>query len=388
MRLGINGWRIHGQRTGVGRYLLNVVKHWTPDVIAGQFDEINFYTPQPIDREQIPLPENIRVRVLPPHWRMLIWENLRLAPTATDDVLFCPSYSRPLLARGKTVVTTFEATLHLYPQYYSLSARLFYDRLYGWSARHAALVVTTTETARRDVARSYHVPESRIRPVPLAPAEIFRALSDDPRVEATRARYLGTTAPFFLFVGKLTVRRNLPALLTAFAEFKRRTSLPHKLLIVGLNSINLNLVKLAAELGISQDFNHVEYVSDEDLILLYNAAQAFIMPYSYEALSLTALEAQATGTPVITVDIPGLREMTGGFALLISKPEVEEIVEAMSRLASDPALRNDLREKGLTHARRFSWERCSAETLAVLAEAAQVSAARVLSTRQRSDRSA
>jgi len=42
MKLGINGWRIHGQRTGVGRYLLNVVKNWTPEMVAGRFDEINF----------------------------------------------------------------------------------------------------------------------------------------------------------------------------------------------------------------------------------------------------------------------------------------------------------------------------------------------------------
>nr|MBA2524503.1 hypothetical protein [Pyrinomonadaceae bacterium] len=64
MKLGINGWRIHGQRTGVGRYLLNVVKNWTPEMVAGRFDEINFYTPKPIDRMEISLPENFRERVL------------------------------------------------------------------------------------------------------------------------------------------------------------------------------------------------------------------------------------------------------------------------------------------------------------------------------------
>jgi alpha-1,3-rhamnosyl/mannosyltransferase len=98
------------------------------------------------------------------------------------------------------------------------------------------------------------------------------------------------------------------------------------------------------------------------------------MPYIYEAVSLTALEAQATGTPVICTNTPGLRETTGGAAILMTKAEVPEMVEAMSRLAGDPALRRELAEKGLAHAQRFSWQRCSAETLAVLEEAAHLSA--------------
>ena len=369
MRLGVNGWRIHGRRTGVARVLLNVVKHWTPDAVDGRFDEITFYTPRPIDRREIPLPEAVRERVLRPAWPMLVWENLRLGPVAADDVLFCPSYSRPLLARGKTVVAMFEATLRLHPQFYPLAARLVYARLYGWSVRHATLVITATEAAREDIARSYGVPLGRIRVVPLAPAEVFTPLPGDRRVAEARERYLGASTPFFLFVGKLTARRNVPKLMEAFAELKRRTSVPHKLLVIGLNTTGLGLDELATALGIRGDFRHVEHVPDDDLNLLYNGAEAFVMPYSYEAVSLTALEAQATGTPVITVETPGLRETTGGAALLMSKAEVPELVEALGRLADDAPLRRELAERGLAHARRFSWERCSAETLAVLAEA-------------------
>ena len=57
MRLGINGWRIHGHRTGVGRYLLNTVKCWTPEFTRGTFDEFRFYSHLPLDRTQIPIPE-------------------------------------------------------------------------------------------------------------------------------------------------------------------------------------------------------------------------------------------------------------------------------------------------------------------------------------------
>lgn len=372
MKLGINGWRIHGRRTGIGRYLLNIVKHWTADAVDRRFNEINFYTPLPVNRAEIPLPENIRERIVGPNWRMLVWENLRFAPSAADDVLFCPSYSRPIFARGSTVVAMFDATPHLFPELYPPSTRLFYDRLYGWSVRHATLVITGSQTARDDIVRCYGVDHSRIRVVPLAPAEIFKPLRGDPSVSAAVARYLGSPVRYFLFVGKLTARRNVPKLMAGFAELKRRQAVPHKLLVIGLNTTGLNLSEMARELGIANDFRHCDYVSDEDLNLLYNGAEGFVMPYTYEAVSLTALEAQATGTPVIAADTPGLRETTNQIALLLRQVEVREVADGLSRLVNDEDLRRELSEKGLAHAQRFSWRRSAAETLEILEEAGRL----------------
>ncbi len=380
MRLGINGWRIHGQRTGVFRYLLNVVKHWTPDITAGSFEDIIFYAPAPIDRDEIALPKNINEHVLRSDWPMLVWENLRLAPVASDDVLFCPSYSRPLATRGKTVVTTHDAISQLYPWLFPLSVRLFYNQLYGWSARHATLVITDSEAGRRDINGCWGVPLERIRVVYLAPDERFKPLLDDPQRNRVRSRYVESGAPFFLFVGKLSGRRNIPLLLEAFGEFKRRTSFPHQLVMIGLNIHDMKLAPLIERLGLSNDLKHWPYVSDDDLNSLYNAADIFISPSEYETVSLPVLEAQATGTAVICIDTEGMREITGAAALLIPKLNVRELAEAMSRLAGDAALRRQLAADGIINARRFSWQRCSAETLAVLKEAATLSSPPARST--------
>jgi alpha-1,3-rhamnosyl/mannosyltransferase len=370
VRLGVNGWRIHGSRTGVGRYLFNVVRHWTADAGSGRIDAITFYTPRPVDRKATPLPENIRERVVGPAWPMLAWENLRLAPIARDDLLFCPSYSRPLWTQARTVVVTHEAMLPQYPSLYPLATRLIHARLYGWSARRATLVITSCEAARRDVARWYGVPPSRIRVVYMAPAEVFRPRPGDPRAAQARERYVGSAAPFFLFVGKLVTRdRSVPRLLEAFAVLKQREGLPHQLVVVGLNGRS-RLAPLATRLGIADKVRFLDYVSDEDLSRLYNAAQALVLPSPIETLSLPVMEAQAAGLPVICADTPGLRDITGGAALLLPGTDPPAMVEAMARLAADPGLREGLATRGLTHARRFSWQRCSAETLAVLEEAA------------------
>jgi glycosyltransferase involved in cell wall biosynthesis len=369
VRLGVNGWRLHGHRTGIGRYLFNVVRHWTAEAGSGATDRITLYSPRPIDHQDTPLPGNIRERVIGPAWPMLVWENLCLAPAARDDVLFCPSYSRPLCPRARTVVATHEAMLPRYPDLYPLSARIFYRWLYGWSARRATLVITSCEAARQDIARYYRVPLARIRVVYMAPAEVFRPRPDATAVGEARARYARSSA-FFLFVGKLLFRdRNVPRLLEAFAALKRQTVLPHRLVIVGLGT-QTRLAPVVARLGIAADVIFLDYIPDEDLSLLYNAADAFILPSPIETLSLPVMEAQAAGTPVICADTPGLREITGGAALLMPKMDASAMAEAMVRLAGDSALRRDLAARGRAAVSRFSWRRCAAETLAVLEEAA------------------
>ncbi|MGH9967695.1 MAG: glycosyltransferase family 4 protein [Pyrinomonadaceae bacterium] len=306
---------------------------------------------------------------------MLVWENLRLGPVADDDVVFHPSFSRPFAARGKTVVSLHEASYFLYPELFPKSVPLFYNRLYAWSGRHATLVVVGSEDSKKDIARYCRIPLSRIRVAYMAPAEFFKPVKKDPQIEAVRERFIGSAnTPFFLTVGKMSGRRDFPRLLDAFAEFKRRSSLPHKLLMVGLNIHNVDIAGLIEKLGIKDDVLSPGYITDEELNLIYNAAEAFISPSVYETICLPVMEAQAAGLPVICIDTPGMRETTADAALLISKLEVDELVEAMSRMAEDAALRRELVETGLVSSKRFSWQKCAADVLAILTEAAQMPA--------------
>jgi len=323
-----------------------------------------------VDRGEVPLPEGVRERVIASSLPMLVWENLRLPLAARDDVLFCPSYARPMLAPRRTVVTTHDAVLHLHPELFPFAARVFYDRLYGWSARHATLVLTSSEAARQDIASCYGVPPSRIRVAHLAPAETFRPQRAEAGSDEAVARLLGSQAPFFLFVGKMSGRRSIPLLIEAFAEFKRRSAPAHKLLLVGPRPESLDLPGIAGRLGVADHVVHRGYVSDRELVLLYNAAVAFVSPSIYETVSLPVLEAQASGTPVVCVDSAGMREITGGAAVFMKRTDVPELSAALLRLAGDGALRAELRERGLERAARFSWRRCAADTMAALAEAA------------------
>lgn len=369
MRLGINGWRLCGPRTGVRRYLLNLLLHWTAPASAG-FTHATLYTPSPIDRRSLGLPPAIRDVTLAPAMRMLPWENLRLGPWTSDDVLFCPSFSRPLVTRGRTVVATHDMVYRVRPELFPRS-NAFYSRLYEWSDRHATLVITDAEAVKEEIVHYCRVPAEKVRVTYLAPAELFTPVEQTAAtLSALRQRWVGADVPYLLFVGKITGRRSLPMLLDGFAEFRRRVRSEHRLLLIGPGTESAMLKMQARQLGLETCVRHAGFVPDDQLNAVYNAATALVSAGVYETSSLPVMEAQAAGLPVICFRNPGMVEITDGAASMYDRPEAAPLADAMLAVAEDDGYRTELSRRGLVSARRFSWARCARETLDILREAA------------------
>jgi glycosyltransferase involved in cell wall biosynthesis len=374
VNLAINGWRAQGNLTGVPRYLLNVVRRWTPERLAAHgFDATTFYTGHRADRGELRVPDNIALRMLLSDRPMLVWENTRFARAAGEDVAFHPSFSIPFWRRGKTVVTTHEIIAVLHPDHFPANQR-YYNQLYRWSALNATRVITDSEIARDDIVREWGVAPEKIRAVRLAPDDVFGPRDGDPAVHDAHVRYVGDETPFFLSVGKLGGRRNVPLLLEAYAEYVRRCGdgrTPNRLVLIGKDTQGIGIPERTRELGLTEHLVHHTFISDEDLILLYNAAQVYVTPAVYEPVSLPVPEAQKSGTPILAFDNEGLRELTGDSAVLVPRIDARSMAEGMERIAGDEALRARLSEEGMRRVAPFTWERTAEEHLEVLAEAAR-----------------
>lgn len=371
MHIGVNARRLEGQRFGVARYIEYMLKFWNRMLLPEE--RVTVFVRSPFDPAELDLSAQFAVEELKPTLTGTTWENLILPSQAErTDVLFCPSYTAPL--RGSTPLVVVTHSLNELGPSADMSWRTrAYEALYRLSARRARRVIVPAMAIAELMPEHYGVPRALIDVVPLGvDVETFRPVDDPQLLRATRRRYLGADLPFILFVGKMSRRRNIPGLLTAFATLKRRAGVPHKLLLFGPNHEGLPLERLIEELGISDDVVQTDgrVATHAELVAVYASADAFVHPTMVDTTSLPILEAFSTGLPVVTTAGSGIEAHVGQAALLSDDPSAESIAAALERVLADQPLRTLLRTRGFEHARRFSWESTARQTLDVLRQVA------------------
>lgn len=373
MQIGVDARRIEGQPTGVGRYLINLLREWrisesneryhlffSRHCTAYPFLAQDSFIQHVLDRKVI---SNIKT----------LWEQaylpLHLARVPLD-VFFSPHYFLPFWLSAPAVVTIHDISYTTLPQEYPLAGRLKYHFCSSWSARHCRTVITTSEFSKREIIKYYEIPESKIAVIPLAVETAFKPLVKSQSIEEIRTKY-GLFGPFFFYIGTIFPRRNVPNLLKSFKQViqKHRDC---KLLLIGENHLipKRNFTRLIVELGLSDHVIWHPYVPEQDLVPLYCAAQALVYPSSYEGFGLPVLEAMACGTPVITTRCASLPEVAGEAGLFVNPQDLNELGDAMIRLLEDKDLRIRLREKGIQQASTFSWSKTAQETLEVIRKVA------------------
>lgn len=365
MRLGIDGQRLHGQRLGIGRYIEYLVQCWgeqkRPD------DQITLFL-RGAGPHDFPSSNGVRLAPLAPALTGQLWQNLVLGRhLSTLDVLFCPSYTVPVTRRGRFVVATHsveEAVPGSLPWHYHYT----YAPLFRTSARRASCVIVPSALVRDQVREVYGVPDEQIVVVPQGADERFRPSTSPEADRRARVRFVGTDRPYLVFVGKLSARRCIPLLIEAFSLLVREDRIPHALLLLGPNHLNLPIREDAERLGVADRVvqDDGRFADHAELVSAYTAADAYVSASAYEGFSITMVEAMACGTPIVAMRRGAVPEVTGDAAVLVEDHTAEALADAMRRVLRDGELRATLRRRSLERAAQFRWSDIARRTLAVI----------------------
>jgi glycosyltransferase involved in cell wall biosynthesis len=224
--------------------------------------------------------------------------------------------------------------------------------------KRAAHIIAVSQNTKHDLVRYLKVPEDKVSVVYNGvDHNIFKPCPKKPIDE-----------PYILYVGSERPRKNLPRLLQAFSKI--RADFPSlKLLKVGSPGRSYEFRKQTLRevesLRIGDDVTFVDHIPEDDLPYYYSCASLLAYPSLYEGFGLPPLEAMACGCPVVTSNISSLPEVVGDAASMIDPYSVDALAKAMAEILVNVRLRGEMVERGLTRAKRFSWERTAEETLKV-----------------------
>ena len=170
----------------------------------------------------------------------------------------------------------------------------------------------------------------------------------------------GIRHPFLLYTGGADERKNLPRLINAYAALPVSLRDCHQMVFAGkMPNGNIAFLKSVAQLaGLKdEDIQFTGYVTDEELVHLYNLCRLYIFPSWHEGFGLPALEAMACGAPVIAANSSSLPEVIGWLEALFDPYDVTAISLKIARALEDEEFRSQLIRNGIKQAKRFSWDK-------------------------------
>lgn len=328
LTIAVDARELAGHVTGVGTYLLNLVRLWLPreDV------RISLISHQELSPEVLALPGIGRANRVVRSGSIggTLWEQLVLPGSATRamaDVLFAPGYSAPLATSLPTVVTIHDVSFAAHPEWFRPLERRRRNFITPRSARRAKAVVTISEFSAREIETRLDVPRDRIHVIP--PGAPARDAAPIP---------VASREPLVVFVGSIFNRRHLPDLIAAFALAVREVP-GARLLIAGANR-TFPPQDLHALIGASGAAAHITWLESPPTARIADALSrasvgAFLS--EYEGFALTPFEALAHAVPSVMLDTPVAREVYGDAAVYVRRGDVAGTAAELVRLLRDEA---------------------------------------------------
>jgi glycosyltransferase involved in cell wall biosynthesis len=284
--------------------------------------------------------------------QLLLPRNLRRRRAALVHV---PNCFLPLRRPCPGVVTIHDLAFEAWPQDFAPATRIKYRAITPRAARSAERVICPSAFTAGDLSRRYGIDPAKLRVIPEAPA-----LALNGAAAAGRAQ-----DPYIVAVGDLRPKKNLTALVKAYAAIRRRRAIPHRLVLAGIDAGEGPRLRA---LGAGEPVQLTGYVDDARLDALLRGAELLVHPSLYEGFGLVVLEAMARGTPVLAARATALPD-TGGEAAAYFDPAVPADLERqLEQLLDDPGRRRGLGHAGRAHAAQFSWAATARATAAVYRE--------------------
>ena len=252
-------------------------------------------------------------------------------------VFHSPNYLLPAFA-GPTVVTIHDLSIQRYPEYHPAERVRFLDARIKEAAATATHIITDSTCVRAEILEQFGIDEARVTAIPLAAGEQFKPRSEEDCravLEPLKIRF----KKFFFFASTIEPRKNLLRICAAYRALREAGITDWPIIFVGgagwKSDAEHQDIQSLVQRGWAQ---YLGFVDAATLPILYSAAGALVFPSIYEGFGLPALEAQQSGTRVITSRGSAMAEFSSDHDLLVDPLEVDSLIEGMASAVEPESL--------------------------------------------------
>ena len=367
MRIGIM-LRSIDEKGGVGVYTRNIVKELL------QLDKTNEYILFYANPANIGLfSDHARVREVWVKGRnKAAWDQIfipRACRLEQVDVIFHPKFTVPLFASCRAVMVVHGADwlIPKQAQFYPWWDVKYMRMMLPLYFKKSSAVISVSQETTDNFNRILKLAAGKIKTIYFAPARHFKRITDPAVLQQVQGRYqLPDKFILTLTKRKGDERKNLGQVFKAYAYYHERTQTPHKLVIGGKDCHLFKDEYAIPKDGYGKDILFPGWIDQVDLPAVFSMADLFLYPSNLEALPIPLTEAMACGTPILTSNVNGLKEIAGDAALLVDPSDTKQIANGMTRILSNAELREICSSKGLERSSLFSWDVCAKSTLSLL----------------------
>jgi len=362
MIIGVDGNEANVlQQVGVSIYTLNLLNYFKKQASSLLQFKI-FLKEKPLSH----LPKESKYFVYEVVSPKFLWTQLALPFRLLKkdiDVFFSPAHYGPRFCPVPLVVTIHDLSYIYYPQDF-LKKDLF--KLKNWTAytvKKAKKIIAVSYSTKKDLINIYKVPPKKIEVV-------YNGFNRHLGIKVTAFKEKSFSSSYILYIGTLQPRKNLLNLIRAFYKFNQIYP-EFNLIIAGKKGwLYEKIFEEVENLGIEDKVFFTDYVTDHQLVFLYQNAFCLVIPSFYEGFGLPLLEAMNFSCPVVASFSSSLPEVGGDACLYFDPQNVNYLTEKLIKLKANPKLRKELIKKGKERIKLFSWEKCGYQTLKVIKEAA------------------
>jgi len=370
MRIGIDA-RLYGlEHTGIGRYIMEYIEQLRE--LEFKHDFVFFVRPE----HKSDIPKHPRFTTIVTDIRHYsLKEQIefpRIIHSQKLDLVHIPHFNVPIFLRTPFVVTIHDLLWHqitgynvttLDPVSYTLKY-LGYKLVVNQAIKRAQTIITPSHAVKNQIIKEFHINSTKITVTYEGVGTTFK---QPPTVIKNG---ITIKKPFFVYTGSLYPHKNVGVIIRALKEINKRASKKVYLVLISSRSIFTEPTrKLAYDLDQEKYVKFLGFLTDEELLTIYQHAIALVHPSLSEGFGLTGLEAMASGLPVIASTSGSLPEVYAEAALYFDPHKPHELAQKMTTLLQNPKLRKSLIQSGLNQVKKYSWHKMARQTLDIYDQA-------------------